>query len=61
MDRSAGAVLIEPRCSWVPRAAQMLRVFRISADDVVYFIAATCVTGAGAMVGMLLADIALNW
>jgi hypothetical protein len=31
------------------------------AEDVAYFIAAVCVMAAGTMVGMLLADIALNW
>ncbi len=53
-------MLLGPRCSWVPKAAQML-LRNYGAEDVLYFIAAACVMGAGAMLGMLLADIAMNW
>jgi hypothetical protein len=39
----------------------MLRYLKDHEEDGLYFVAAACLIGVGAITGMLLADLALSW
>ncbi len=43
-----------------PKSGQMLRFLRDHEEDGLYFIAAACLMGVGAITGILLADVILN-
>ena len=55
------AMFFEPRCGSLTEGAQMLRFLRNHEEDGLYFLAAVCLIGVGAITGILLAALALSW